>query len=128
MKSAIGLLIGFALGAGCRFFDIPVPSPPKLLGALLVVATTIGYMTADKLLTKPADAAGARIYRSPVIRRRNKSSANCTVNVRMRCRSPRYWRCTEVTPAASASPTTIVPLGTFRSPASGPAAPVIESA
>ena len=54
MKSAIGLLIGFALGAGCRFFDIPVPSPPKLLGALLVVATTVGYMTADKLLTKPA--------------------------------------------------------------------------
>ena len=55
MKSVIGLLLGFLLGAGCRWFDIPVPSPPKLLGALLVVATTIGYMTADTYLAKPAD-------------------------------------------------------------------------
>ncbi|MEO8371733.1 MAG: DUF1427 family protein [Candidatus Solibacter sp.] len=54
MKSLIGLLLGFALGAVCRFFDIPVPSPPKLLGALLVVATTVGYMTVDRFLTKPA--------------------------------------------------------------------------
>jgi XapX domain-containing protein len=62
MKSAIGLLIGFLLGAGCRWFDIPVPSPPKLLGALLVVATTIGYMTADTYLAKPADG------KPPVVR------------------------------------------------------------
>ena len=55
MKSAIGLLLGFVLGAGCRWLEIPVPSPPKLLGALLVVATTIGYMTVDNYLAKPAD-------------------------------------------------------------------------
>jgi len=54
MKSLIGLLLGFALGATCRFFDIPVPSPPKLLGALLVVATTVGYMTVDRLMAKTA--------------------------------------------------------------------------
>jgi XapX domain-containing protein len=53
MKSVIGLLLGFVLGAGCRWFEIPVPSPPKLLGALLVVATTIGYMTVDHYLAKP---------------------------------------------------------------------------
>jgi XapX domain-containing protein len=52
MKGLIGLLVGFILGAMCRWLDIPVPSPPKLLGALLVVATTIGYMTADRFLTK----------------------------------------------------------------------------
>jgi XapX domain-containing protein len=52
MKGLIGLLVGFVLGAMCRWLDIPVPSPPKLLGALLVVATTIGYMTADRFLTK----------------------------------------------------------------------------
>ena len=39
--------------------EIPVPSPPKLLGALLVVATTIGYMTVDNYLAKPADAKSA---------------------------------------------------------------------
>ena len=50
MKSAIGLILAFAVGAGCRYFDIPVPSPPKLLGALLVVATTLGYLAADHYL------------------------------------------------------------------------------
>jgi XapX domain-containing protein len=53
MKSLIGLLLGFGLGAACRWLEIPVPSPPKLLGALLVVATTIGYMTVDRYLDKP---------------------------------------------------------------------------
>ncbi len=52
MKSTIGLALAFALGASCRYFDIPVPSPPKLLGALLVAATTAGYIAADHLLTK----------------------------------------------------------------------------
>jgi XapX domain-containing protein len=55
MKSLLGLLLGFVLGGGCRYLEIPVPSPPKLLGALLVVATTIGYMTVDNYLSKPAD-------------------------------------------------------------------------
>jgi XapX domain-containing protein len=52
MKGLIGLLVGFVLGAMCRWLDIPVPSPPKLLGALLVVATTVGYMAADSFLAK----------------------------------------------------------------------------
>jgi len=52
MKGLIGLMVGFLLGATCRWLDIPVPSPPKLLGALLVVATTIGYMAADRVLAK----------------------------------------------------------------------------
>jgi len=52
MKSVFGLLAAFSLGASCRYFDIPVPSPPRLLGALLVVATTIGYMIADHFLTR----------------------------------------------------------------------------
>jgi XapX domain-containing protein len=49
-KTAVGILMGLIIGAGCRWFDVPVPSPPKLLGALLVVAMTIGYITTDKLL------------------------------------------------------------------------------
>ena len=52
MKVLLGLTIGFVLGAVCRWLDIPVPSPPKLLGALLVVATTLGYMVMDNVLTK----------------------------------------------------------------------------
>ena len=45
-----GIVLGLCIGAGCRWFDIPVPSPPKLLGALLVVAMTIGYIGADRLI------------------------------------------------------------------------------
>jgi XapX domain-containing protein len=48
--------MGCVWGGGCRYLEIPVPSPPKLLGALLVVATTIGYMTVDNYLSKPVDS------------------------------------------------------------------------
>ena len=50
MKAIVGLILGLLIGIGCRCFDVPVPSPPKLLGALLVVAMTVGYMATDKLL------------------------------------------------------------------------------
>ncbi|MGH7872787.1 MAG: XapX domain-containing protein [Candidatus Binatia bacterium] len=36
------MLLGLLIGARRRWFDIPVPSPPKLIGALLVAATTLG--------------------------------------------------------------------------------------
>jgi hypothetical protein len=35
--------------------EVPVPSSPKLLGTLLVVVTTIGYVTVENYLSKPAD-------------------------------------------------------------------------
>jgi XapX domain-containing protein len=50
IKVFAGLIIGLLIGAGCRWFDIPVPSPPKLVGALLVVAMTVGYMLLDWVL------------------------------------------------------------------------------
>lgn len=50
-KTIVALILGLLIGIGCRCFDVPVPSPPKLLGALLVVAMTVGYMGADKLLS-----------------------------------------------------------------------------
>jgi XapX domain-containing protein len=54
MKVLIGAMVVFLVGAGCRFFDIPVPSPPVLPGALLVVAMTFGYTLADRALTRKA--------------------------------------------------------------------------
>ena len=48
MSSAlIGLALGFLIGAGCRWFDLPLPAPPRIVGALLVVAMTLGFLGAD---------------------------------------------------------------------------------
>ena len=50
-KIIAGLILGLLIGAGCRWFDIPLPGPPKFVGALLVVSVTLGYMMTDKLIT-----------------------------------------------------------------------------
>ena len=50
MNAALGLLLGFAIGAACRWFDIPSPAPPRVVGALLVVAMTLGFLATDWML------------------------------------------------------------------------------
>jgi XapX domain-containing protein len=50
VASVLGLLLGLLIGAGCRFFDIPSPAPPRLIGASLLVAMTLGFVAADRLL------------------------------------------------------------------------------
>jgi XapX domain-containing protein len=50
-KTFAGIFLGLLIGSACRWFDIPLPSPPKLLGALLVVAMTVGYMATGRLLS-----------------------------------------------------------------------------
>ena len=59
MKIAIGLAIGLAIGAGCRVFDIPVPSPPTIVGVLLILSITIGYIAADRVLASRGQAPAA---------------------------------------------------------------------
>jgi len=51
LRMAIGLILGFLIGAGCRWFDVPAPSPPTLLGACLVVSMTLGYLVVDRLVS-----------------------------------------------------------------------------
>ncbi len=46
----IGLVLGLVVGAGCRFFDIPSPAPPRLIGACLLLAMTLGFVVADHVL------------------------------------------------------------------------------
>lgn len=46
----LALVLGLGIGLGCRWFDLPLPAPPKLVGALLVVAMTLGYVGAGQLL------------------------------------------------------------------------------
>jgi len=74
MKFIIGLAISFAVGAGCRYFDIPAGSPAVIPGALLVLAMSAGYSWTNQLLN-------ARIYAvDPPARRHRRGK-----------REPRTW-------------------------------------
>lgn len=46
----VATTLGLTIGVDCRWFDLLLPAPPKLVGALLVVAMTLGFMGADRLL------------------------------------------------------------------------------
>jgi XapX domain-containing protein len=61
VKITAGLILGFLMGAACRWFDIPLPAPPKLVGALLVVAVTLGYSATDKLIAAKFSARGPAV-------------------------------------------------------------------
>ncbi len=49
-KMVAGVAIAFLLGAICRWLKLPVPAPPTVFGALLVMAVTLGFIVTDKLL------------------------------------------------------------------------------
>lgn len=42
--AALAIVLALGIGIGCRLLDIPLPAPPKLQGALLVVAMTLGFL------------------------------------------------------------------------------------
>lgn len=44
IMAVVGIIAALLIGVGCRVLDIPSPAPPKLQGALLVVAMTLGYL------------------------------------------------------------------------------------
>ncbi|RWI54767.1 MAG: XapX domain-containing protein [Mesorhizobium sp.] len=50
MKVALGLLLALAIGAVCRLGGIPLPAPPRIVGALLVVMKTLGFIGNDAAL------------------------------------------------------------------------------
>lgn len=50
MKFFVGILISFAVGVGCRYFDLPVGSPAVLPGAVIVFAMTAGYAWTNQML------------------------------------------------------------------------------
>ena len=54
ISALIGLALGFLIGAGCRWFDLPLPAPPRIVGALLVVFMTLGFLGADFAITQLA--------------------------------------------------------------------------
>jgi XapX domain-containing protein len=59
MKIAIGLILAVFVGVGCRFFAIPLPGPPAILGAFMAVAMATGYTFTDYLLTPKSPPAAS---------------------------------------------------------------------
>lgn len=57
MKTIIGVLLGLGIGVACRWFDVPVPAPPRLMGAILVLSLTTGYVMTDRFLAAPERTA-----------------------------------------------------------------------
>lgn len=51
-KYLISVVIAFLLGAVCNLWGLPVPAPPMLLGALMIIAMTLSYMATDRYLTR----------------------------------------------------------------------------
>ena len=41
ITALVGIMLALAIGIACRWLDIPVPAPPRLQGALLVVAVGV---------------------------------------------------------------------------------------
>lgn len=57
MKSMIGLFLAFSIGFACRLAGVPLPAPPALIGALLVLAMTLGYVVMDRTMPRqPAES------------------------------------------------------------------------
>lgn len=52
MKIAIGLSLALLIGVLCRLTGLPLPAPPVLMGALLVLSMTIGYLLVDRYVAK----------------------------------------------------------------------------
>ena len=55
IRIAIGFVLSFVIGAGCRYFDIPAASPPVIPGALIVLAMTLGYSSMDRIVSRNKD-------------------------------------------------------------------------
>ena len=51
-RYVVGLVVAFSIGAVCRVAGVPVPAPPALVGALLVVALSSGYVFAGVVRTR----------------------------------------------------------------------------
>jgi XapX domain-containing protein len=52
MKIVAAFFLALSIGAGSRWARIPSLAPQAVVGALLVVAMSIGYVLADRYLVK----------------------------------------------------------------------------
>ena len=56
MKVVVSLVLATGIGVLCRVADIPVPAPPAIVGALLVLSMTVGHIAADRMMARRVSA------------------------------------------------------------------------
>ncbi len=44
IPALVGIVLGLAVGAFCRALDIPSPAPPRIIGAVILIAMTLGFI------------------------------------------------------------------------------------
>jgi XapX domain-containing protein len=52
VEGVVGILVAFAIGALVRSLRLPVPAPPTIYGALMIVGMTTGYLLMDHFLKR----------------------------------------------------------------------------
>ena len=50
MRILIAFIVASGIGAGSRWADVPSPAPKAIVGALLIVAMSAGWVFADRFL------------------------------------------------------------------------------
>ena len=48
----VGIIVALVIGALVRLLRLPIPAPPTLYGALMVLGLTAGYLLTSWLLTR----------------------------------------------------------------------------
>jgi len=51
-EGILGILVALAIGAIVRGLRLPIPSPPTVVGALMVLGLTVGYLLMDWFLRR----------------------------------------------------------------------------
>jgi XapX domain-containing protein len=61
MKLLIGLILAVFVGIGCRWFGIPLPGPPAIMGAAMAVGMASGYTATDYFLSRQPTSPQAEV-------------------------------------------------------------------
>jgi XapX domain-containing protein len=75
MRILIAFIIAFVIGAASRWTGVPSLAPQAIIGALLIVAMSTGYVSADRLLKRnssPSVTASVSTCATPEVATRNR--------------------------------------------------------
>jgi XapX domain-containing protein len=59
MKLIVGLILAVCVGIACRWFGIPLPGPPAIMGAAMAVAMASGYTATDHWMTRKSTSTSS---------------------------------------------------------------------